>query len=295
MGVYSGSDGSVTLTRRSDADSTIVFQVAPDGVSTANRRLQVWTLDGELIPGDRIKITGAEGALLSFIANENWQGGTPGNVAIVYVWPDEAGGIRLFNTYDDAVNANQANALTLAAIGAPIVCSMQLIGAVPRLVAQVTRYSFRTGKEQIDTTSVGEVFSNAYGSRISGQGDLTAQFDYSFLDDGIYRAIGDQPGILFAQMILRAQVGANFDGQFVIVRDDSTGDPACWYEATCALTDVGIQQVAEAIIELAVSFITLDDIKLRVKSINASGGLLLQEQTGEYVLEDDSGSLQWGG
>ena len=102
MSVYLGTFGKVELKRK--LDGRLVGKINGNDVNTAEKRFSFDFDQGQLITGDRITIKEIDGNALDFISSYTDSSVTK------YINVDEAGGIRLYNSFANAVNGGTANA-----------------------------------------------------------------------------------------------------------------------------------------------------------------------------------------
>jgi len=168
MSVYLGTFGKVELRRKADRREFLAVIKPADvnvsakrfGISVTNIEIkpdpdQNYTL-GELITGDKVRFVSAASPqeALSFI--DSW----PFLDAEYWVYVDEVGGIRLFNSFAHAVNGLKANAVALAvpsaSAGVPV--QITILNDDRTVLAQVTNYELNTERETVDTTSLSDEF-----------------------------------------------------------------------------------------------------------------------------------------
>ena len=105
-----------------------------------------------------------------------------------YAHVDEAGGIRLYDTFAQAIRGLPGNAIEL--IKPPVnqrVFFKIVSGDEERCLAEVTNYQITTTRETIDTTNLGAHYRKQYeAGLIQGQGRielLVASAQYTNCDD----------------------------------------------------------------------------------------------------------------
>nr|BAR36021.1 phage major tail protein 2 [uncultured Mediterranean phage uvMED] len=297
MSVYFGSDGIVELKRNG---GHAVFPTLKQGdVSTLKRR---FTTSGEadqvFITGDQVSIErrdktadGKQFLNLELVDGHNrpdWRG---------YVYVDEIGGIRLYNTFDDAIAGLRDNALELVEPStATQNLKMRTYQAFYNCVSRIKSFDFTTERETMDTTVLNENFKSKYDAGlISGQGTLDCFWEHlvSLCGDDAKDDDGGYPEFpsYLAQLCLRLVQGADFLGRFFIYNSGSqSGETSVWYEAECIVTNVSVTVPAGGIVETSINFVTTGKVSLRTGYPPIE---LLQENRSN-LLQEDGGQLYVG-
>ncbi len=110
MTVYLGSQGEVEL-RRVFNGGTLKSTIDVADVNATQKRFSFDFEHGQLVTGDQIEITSTDGSALDFINGYTDSG------AKKFIHVDELDGIRLYDTFANAVNGGTANAVALATPG----------------------------------------------------------------------------------------------------------------------------------------------------------------------------------
>lgn len=289
MSVYFGSYGFVELTRKSGGGAKTSI-VNPDDVNAIRKRFSFDFDTGFLTTGDRIEIKSTDGSLLEFVAASGWAVGTKQTAGSWYVHIDELGGIRLYSTFDAALEGSSTNAITLEAIVTDIPIQVTIENDIPNILAQCSYFELNTNREVVDTTALGEQFRSQYSGLISGSGQFRAFWDYLPLYSK------SQPGEnanYLLQLAIRTEVGSEFSGKFYLKARDSgesgiatAFNDEIWYECDAVITQAGVNFSPENVVEITADFVTTGPIQLRAKTLPSDK--VLQEDLGDIRLEQDT-------
>ena len=279
MAVYFGQNGEVEI-RRDTLSSPIQTKLDPHDVNTSTKRFSIDRSSGSLITGDRVEIATVDKSTLELVSGHNHPDGN------WYIYVDKMGGIRLFDTFAKAITGRQSDALTLVTPSASKDVTIRTVNSRFRHLARVKDFEITTNRDQIDLTPLGAQFKKQYeAGLISGQGTLNCLWEHnSDLADNTPVADPEFPFYL-AQLIIRLQQGADFDGRFYIYKDPNTVLHTVWYEAKCVVTNVAVSVSASQEITTRIEFITTDVITLNT---GATPGYLLQEDEYKILQEDQS-------
>ena len=128
MTVFLGHHGRIKLRRKSPG--TFTSSVAPADVNTTLNRFGFDGSVENILTGDQLVITTEDARGLDFLPTSTWPdgGGATLNMVVLYCNINAIGGIRLFNTFSDAINNTRANEYPLEAFaGAPLPISVRFI------------------------------------------------------------------------------------------------------------------------------------------------------------------------
>ena len=288
MTVYLGQSGSVELKRKSG--EPVKFTLERDDVSVLKRRFSVDTdVWSTLITGDQVDMVRADGGNLQLIKDHSypdWRG---------YVFVDQLGGIRLYDSFEAAITGQLEKALELVE---PTVAKqsirLQTRNARFSHLARLRSYEFTTERDTVDLTALGEQFKRQYDAGlISGQGRMDAYWEhkYALCQDDCGGAI--EFSVYLAQLCIRLTQGADFVGRFFVYQapnsdsaDARYSDSSVWYEAECIVTNVTVSVEAAGFIESSIDFVTTGPIKLFT---GKPPSFLLQEDSA-YILQEDGSS-----
>lgn len=285
MSVYLGDSGVVEIRRSAVGDGLLGSLLDPDDVNVSRRRFSFDFEPEALITGDQMEIRTEDGSELELVQGHNAPDGR------WYIHIDDAGGIRLYNNYGDALNGSLAEALELVVPSRSIPIEVQVRNSTYRCTSQMRSWELTTSRETIDTTVLGEEHRRQYGAGlISGQGTMACLWDYtrSLCDPQQPDAsISIEEPHYFAQLVLRLKQGARFDGRFYIHRGDTR--QMVWWESACVVTNVAFAFSPGTSIETRIEFVTTGPIHLRMGTPPA---YLLQEGSDRLELEDSTGFVE---
>ena len=279
MTVYLGSQGEIELRRVFNGGELSSTIDAADVNATAKR----FSFDfehGQLLTGDQVEITSTNSSALDFI-----NGYTDSGVK-KFIHVDELDGIRLYNSFADAINGGTANAVALATPGSSIPVKVIVESSAPRVLAQVSSFEINTERETVDTTVLSDEFRTRVNTLISGSGRITAFWEYTGNDTQ------ELPMYLY-ELAHRTKVGSNFIGRFYIKRRDynpsgfaDRSDDEVWWRVNGLITSAAIQFTPDSTVEITADFITTGPLTLRMKTI--TGPAILQEDSSDIRLDQDS-------
>lgn len=287
MSVYLGRFGQIELKRQS-FDGLKFSVVNPSDINTTKKRFSFDFDAGLLNSGDQIEIRSTNGSVLGFVAASGWGNNTKQTSGSWYIHVDELGGIRLFSTFDAALEGLSASAISLDSIANDIPISIRVVNAIPHLLAQCTSFELNTNRETVDTTALGEEFRSSQSSLISGSGNLRAIWEY------LPTEIDGNPAETvhyLMQLALRTEIGSGFSAKFYIKTADdySVGtaiDDELWYEVDGIVTQAGVSYGAADYVEITIDFVATGPIRLRAKTIPINK--ILQENTDDILLDQDA-------
>jgi hypothetical protein len=277
MTVYLGNAGNVAFSRSSE--EIITGSIAPFAVNIEKDMFSFDFKQGALITGDLIELDGGA-TVLTFITAAGWVVNTQQTKGSWFVNVDQLGGIRLYDTYQNAVAGLPQGRVGLTVPGASINISCRVINAISRILANIIRFELSTDRETVDTTSLSEDFRSQYSTVITGSGAIDCQFDYA--------SVGEtEVAVYLHNLILRQQFGATFDARFYILSEGqaqgvNASNDSVWYEVTGIITQAAVGCTADNIIESRFTFVTTGEIALRVQTttwsdlvLNSAGDRLL--------------------
>jgi len=288
MTVYLGTFGQVELERQF-GDSELSSTINTSDVNVTKKRFSFDFEHGQLLTGDQIEILSTDGSALDFISGYSASG------VKKFIYVDDLGGIRLYDTFAHAVNGGSANAVALAAPGNDIPIKVNVENAAFRLLAQCNGFELNTERETVDTTTLSDEFRSRVNSLMSGSGRMSGFWEYT----------GDTSNELphyLLELSLRTKVGSQFKGRFYLkantynpsgVADRS--DDQIWYEFTGVLTACAVQFTPSSVVEITADFITTGPIEIKMEvdptykvlQEDADDILLDQDATAKLLLETD--------
>jgi hypothetical protein len=290
MGIYLGSIGEVELKRLSleGAKESIVN---PSDINTTKNRFSFDFDEGYLITGDLIEITATDGTDLDFIAASAWANNTVQSSGNWYVFIDGLGGIKLYSTFSGSLDGGTDDQISLTTLSRDIPISVKIRDRDSRLLAAVTGYELNTDRETVDITALSEEHRQQYSSLISGNGSLTANWDY--VNNQTY-----EPVHYLMQLVLRTEIGSSFHGKFYIKKFNGiaqsgsfTPDQAndeLWWEFDALVTSSAVDFTPDSVIVSRINFVTTGPVRLRARTQQKR--YLLQEDSGKIALEQDDSS-----
>jgi hypothetical protein len=284
MGIYLGNQGFIQL-RRSSLNTPLSSVLSPDDVNVARKRFSFDFDPSALVTGDQMEIRTEDGRNLELIAGHaapDWLG---------FIHVDDAGGVRLYSTFADAINGDLGPAAALTAPSSPRTIEVRTISRAFIPLARVTEYQFTTSREAVDLTSLGDQHRRQFASGlISGQGTLSClwEFERQLCDDECGPSV-ELPHY-FAQLVLRTQLGSNFEGKFFIY---SGSDESVWWDCPiCVVTNVAFTFSPTQPIRTTVEFVTSGPVALKMGIppaflLKEDSDFLLQESGERLLLEGD--------
>lgn len=299
MAVLLGYTGQVEL-RRSQIDDNFTGNVAVSDVNTTKDRFSFDFPSGMLITGDQIEMSTTDGSLLDFIVPSGWPTNTVYKDGIFYIYVDEVGAIRLYNTFDDAISGGVTGRIGLVDAGRTIPISIKVRNNNERILGQVKSFELNTERDTVDTTALSDEFRRQYSGLISGSGRITCFFDYErrSCDPLTQDSTGTiEMPIYVHQLLLRTKLGSEFWAKLTLVSRGPKPygsaediDDEIWYEFDARITNVGIAFDPAEPIESTIDFVTTGEIKLRTRYVS---NYLLQEDAGRIRQEaNQSGFLE---
>lgn len=279
MSIYMGEQGTL-LIKRTTEGGLLRSDLDPDDVNVGRRRFSFDFPAEALITGDRIEIYTADQSTLELVAGHNEPDG------MWHCHIDDAGGVRLYNEFEQAINGGIDNALELVTPSTTKEILVRTRNARYRCLSQMRAWEITTNRAQIDTTVLGEEFVSQYTrGLISGQGSTTCLWDYRYeacdpADDNY----NTEKAHYLCELLLRLKQGAIFRGQFYVY----AGDKSVWYEADCCITNVALSFAPGEVIQSRIEFVTTGPIDLHT---GEADGFTLQEDADLLLQEDDDGIL----
>ena len=278
MSVYLGTFGKVELQRQFDG-SELSSTINTSDVNATRKRFSFDFKHGQLLTGDQVEITSTNGAALSFIS-----GYTKTSVK-KFLHIDDLDGVRLYDTFANAVNGGIPNATALATPGSDIPIKIKVENIDFKLLAQVNSYELNTERETVDTTTLSDEFRSRISTLMSGSGRMSCFWEYRG------DTVNELPQYL-VQLALRTKVGSQFKARFYLKADGynpsgvaAASNDEIWYEFTGVLTACATQFTPSNVVEIAADFITTGDVSLKI-SLTPSQAIL-QENSDDIRLDQD--------
>ena len=286
MSVYLGNAGGVEI-RRTGEPYGCVLQAAD--VNVAERRFSIdfdpdfsGPRPSPLITGDQVEFSTADGTTdLELVSGQT----DPSYTAWVHV--DQVGGIRLFSSYPLAVDGKKDTAIELVTPSGDQNIVVDVVNINENCVAQMRTWELTTQRETVDTSILGEEYREFYDQgMISGQGTITAIWDYRFTP--CTDRFDDEAELAnyFSQLVIRFREGSKFKGIFTVYCGENE---SVWYECDCICTSVGMNFTPGQVIDSTIQFITTGQVWLRQGALPS---YLLQEDSDEILLETPPGAIE---
>ena len=291
MGIYLGNIGNIELTRKS-LEGSKESVVNPSDVN-ANRDRFSFDFDPSfLITGDLIEIATTDGTNLDFVDASGWANNTVQTSGDWYIFIDELGGIKLYDTFDNSLEGTAEGRIPLAAIARDIPIRVTVRDRDSRLLAAVTEYELNTNRETVDITTLSDEHRQQYSSLITGSGRLTAQWDYT--NNGEV-----EPVHYLMQLVLRTEIGSAFHGKFYVKYPDTTAqagsfafgqlNDSLWWEFDAIVTSSAVSFTSDSLVLGTIDFVATGPIRLRASTQDKR--YLLQENADKIELEQDPNSF----
>jgi hypothetical protein len=291
MGIYLGHIGNIELTRTA-LEGAKQSVLNPDDINADYDRFSFDFEEGFLVTGDFIEITTTDGTNLDFIAASGWANNTVHSSGAWYIFIDQLGGIRLYNTFAASLDGGTAGRVSLAAIARNIPINVIVRDRESRILGDVVEYELNTNRETVDITTLSDEYRQQYSSLISGSGRLTAHWDYT-------NNRHEEPVNYLMQLVLRTEVGSTFHGRFYI-KSASTApfagsyepgqlNDVLWWEFDGIITASAVSFAADQLVTGAIDFVATGPIRLRTKT--QENRFLLQEDESKIELEQDPASF----
>jgi len=290
MGIYLGNVGSIELTRKSLEGSKESI-VNPSDVSAGSNRFSFDFDEGFLVSGDFIEIATTDGTDLDFVDASGWTVGSVQTSGNWYVFIDDLGGVKLYNTFDQSLEGGATGVVSLANIARDIPIRVTIRDRDTRILADVTQYELNTNRETVDITALSDEHRQQYSSLITGSGRLVAHWDYANTD-------GSESVHYLMQLVLRTEVGSSFRGKFYVKAQDTTAqtgefyasqiNDSLWWEFDALVTSSAVSFTPDSLVVGTIDFVATGPIRLKARTQPKS--YLLQEDTGKITLEQNADS-----
>ena len=283
MSVYLGTHGKIELQRQFDGGD-LRSTINPSDVNATEKRFSFDFEHGQLLSGDQIEITSTDGTALDFIDSY-----TKTSVK-KFIYVDELDGIRLYDSFANAVNGGTANATALATPANNLPIRVKVENANYKVLAQVNGFELNTERETVDTTTLSDEFRSRISTLMSGSGRMSAFWEYTG------NTSQELPNYL-VELSLRTRVGSQFKARFYIktVNHNPGGVAAndndeVFYEFTGVLTGCAVQFAPDNTVQVEADFITTGAIQLRM-DLEAPSDMLQEDNASKLLLEQGTDDL----
>jgi len=290
MGIFLGNIGNIELTRKS-LEGSMESRVDRSDVNATRNRFSFDFEDGYLITGDLIEITSTDGTTLDFVDAAGWDNNTVQASGNWYVFIDDLGGIKLYDTFDNSLEGSSTGLVSLNAITRTIPIRVVVRDRDSRLLAAITEYELNTSRETVDVTVLSDQHRQQYSTLISGSGRLNAEWDYA-------NNTGKEPAHYLMQLILRTEIGSSFHAKFYIKSANTSAasgsfaatqtNDALWWEFDAIVTNAATEFRPGDVVISSIEFVTTGPIK--IKALTEARRYLLQEDGDKIALEQDDSS-----
>lgn len=290
MSVYLGNSGGVKIRRTGEPYQC---NLSKDDVDAGQKRFSI-DFDPDydaprpspLITGDQVKFSTADGSTDLELVD-----GLTDTDVTRWVHVDQAGGIRLFDSYSKAVTGAKADAETLVAPSDDQEIIIDVQNLRYNCVAQMRTWELTTQRETVDTSILGEEYRQFYDQgMISGQGTISAIWDYKYTPCDDDFEDDAELANYFSQLVIRFREGSKFQAAFTVFCGE---DESVYYECDCICTSVGMNFSPGQVIDSTIQFITTGQIAL--KQGEPPSYLLLEGSTraqDEILLETPPGAIE---
>jgi len=286
MAFYLGQHGNIRLRRGSDIFiGSIEASIDPDDVNTVLERLDGAT--DNLFSGDKVDITTTDSRGLAFIPASNWSSGVIEDTFSTFVNVNQAGGLRLYPSFEDSINNVRANEIDLQAFtGSPIAITVSVRDTRYNILGNVSRYEFNTSRDSVDLTTLSDKYKQQHSAGlISGSGRIECAFDYTTLGP-------KEAPLIMLQIIQRLDLGCAFDLALYLTDKDIVPDvDNVFYLTTGITTSTGISVEANGIVSCTIDFVTTGQIRLVIGKPNdyilkADDGRVVLDQSLNFLLQE---------
>ena len=288
MTVFLGNAGKVLLQRDGGGRPFETFVNSADVREDINR-FSVDFAHEQIITGDRIQIKTTGGEDLTWIDDPSAD-----DSFTRFAHVDEAGGIRLYDTFAQSIVGNLDDSINLTNPPVDQQVDVSVVNGDESLcLADVTNFQITTNRDTIDTTHLGAQYRKQYeAGLIQGQGQIQCFWTR------VGESICDNPFInagnpvefssYLARLCLRLVHGAAFHGYFYIYSDPDNQSRSVWYESpSCVVTNVAVTVTPEELVKTTIDFVTNGPITLREGYLPSF--LELEESEFDIALEQQPG------
>lgn len=277
MAYYVGNFGKVSLRRKSA--KAFASSVLPDDVNVGLSRFGIEESVENLITGDRIRISTTDERGLDFLPVSVWADGdsTTQKDFTAFCNINALGGVRLFDSFANAVNNVRANEYPVESFsGSAIAVDITVLGSSERTLGDVSGFTFNTDREALDTTTMSDRFKKMFtAGLISGAGSLDCVFNEK--SNGV-----DELSLLMLQLIQRTEIGSEFSCYLRLTNTAKQPDAKdVYYEFDAMITRTGVDVKSGEIISCVIDFVTTGEIRLVV---GEPAGFKLLTQAGDALL-----------
>lgn len=193
-----------------------------------------------------------------------------------YANVNRVGGVRLFGTFNDAVNNERSGEIALANFyGDPIEIMVGIRDTRYNTLGSVVSFEINTDRAAMETTSLSDTFKQQYSAGLlSGNGSIECLFSYEQVSNQ------DVP-LFLLQVINRLDVGSNFKALLSLSSTQKTAifREEVYYDIEAVVTRAGVTVNSDALVACSIDFVTTGEFKIRV-------GV-----PPEYILKEDNEAI----
>jgi hypothetical protein len=279
MTFFVGHTGAIKLQRSGEA--SIRATVSPDDINTVLNRFSFEGSEDNLITGDLVEISTNDPRGIAFVSGvtEDYR---------AYINVNSMGGIRLFESFEDAVNNERANEVPLLAFaGDPILVDLEIKDTRHNTLGSVVSFDINTDRAAIDTTSLSDAFRQQYSAGLlSGNGSIECLFSYETVTP-------QETPLFLLQVINRLDVGSTFKALLSLSSVEQTPSfvEEVYYDIEAVVTRAGVTVSADALVSCSIDFVTTGEFKLRVGVppeyiLKEDDDAIYLEQSLDYLLQE---------
>lgn len=300
MAIWIGEAGGIRIGRKKS--ERIYSNLAPSDVDVSAKRFGLQDQVNSLITGDRVWFRRIDAAglptaeVLDFVATAGWSDSTRRNDGQWYVNVDSVGGIRLFATWQKALNGSVSDAIALTTPASSYRVSYEVMSKEDAYLAQTVSWLLNTDRDTAEYTSLGDGFRQRMSTLVSGSGEIDCFFDTTWRGGAPDYLGTEESAVYMHQLALRQEIGAEFTGVFLMKRTETVPigsliDPVearkeLFYIADCVITSVATELMADQPIHSKIGFVTTGPIRLL---FDLPSDYLLQEQDPQDKVLQESG------
>lgn len=300
MAIWIGEAGGIRIGRKKS--ERIYSNLTPSDVDVSAKRFGLQDQVVNLITGDRVWFRRIDAAglptaeVLDFVATAGWSDGTRRNDGQWYVNVDSVGGIRLFATWQKALNGSVSDAIELTTPSSSYRVSYEIVAKDDAYLAQTVSWMLNTDRDTAEYTSLGDGFRQRMSTLVSGSGEIDCFFDTTWRGGAPDYLGTEEAAVYMHQLALRQEIGAEFVGVFLMKRTETVPigsliDPVearkeLFYVADCVITSVATELMADQPIHSKIVFVTTGPIRLL---FDLPSDYLLQEQDPQDKVLQESG------
>lgn len=208
--------------------------------------------------------------------------------ARAYAHINQLGGIRLFESFDDAINNERANEYVLAEFyGEPLTVIISIRDTKYNTLGSVTSFEVNTDRAAMETTSLSDTFKQQYSAGLlSGNGSIECLFSYDTIP-------GQDTPLFLLQVINRINIGSAFKALLSLSSRErsSVFREEIFYEIEAVVTRAGVTVTSDALVACSIDFVTTGEFKLRIGIppeyiLKEDDDAIYLEQSLDYLLQE---------